>query len=127
MIALDKTYQKEPIPGIVAIVAKRVLRRTADMMDTKNPPFGRDGRVHVLATFDEWEPDRVYSACPFKDVLDAYPGPQDITKLWDYQKMLAEHMDNQEELNAWANNIITIITRELWPDPKKWWNQGDSE
>jgi hypothetical protein len=32
-------------------------------------------------------------------------------------------MSDNKQMNEWANNIITIISKELWPDPKKFWRE----
>jgi hypothetical protein len=123
VIALDKAYRREPIPGIMSVVASRVRSRSYAMLNLKMPPFPVDGRDDILSAFDQWEPDRVYDASPFKEVLKDYPGPSDMTALYDYQKRLDVHMSDDKQMNEWANNIITIISKELWPDPKKFWRE----
>jgi hypothetical protein len=122
MIVLDKAYRKEPIPGLRSRITGRVRSRSLDMLQLKVPPFDRGMRDDIVSAFDQWDADRVYACCPFANTLDAYPGPNGgMNELHEYEKRLREKTDDDKEMNAWANNIITIIHRELAP-PKSWRN-----
>lgn len=122
VIVLDKTYRKEPIPGLLSLIAIRVHARSNDMLELKNPPFGFDIQQRIIQEFDTWEAERAYAACPFAELLNAYPGPKaDMNKLYEYEKRLRGKTSDIKEMNEWANNIITIIHKELMP-PKSWIN-----
>jgi hypothetical protein len=122
MIVLDKTYRKEPIPGLLALITARVRSRSLDMIQLRTPPFDHGMRDDIVSEFDQWEVDRVYACSPFADLLNAYPGPRGgMNELYEYEKRLKDKMSDDKEMNAWANNIITIIHRELAP-PKSWRN-----
>lgn len=123
MILLDKTYRKEPIPGLLSIVSARVRARSSSMLALKNPPFTPHERDYILSAFDLMDPERVYSTCPFKDVLEKYPGAQGFAELYDYRKLLDAYVLDDKLMNEWANNVITIVSKELWPD-NAWWREG---
>jgi hypothetical protein len=122
MIVLDKTYQKEPIPGLRSQITGRVRSRSLDMLQLKVPPFDHRMRDDIVSAFDQWEVERVYACCPFADLLNAHPGPgAGMNALYEYENALREKTSDDKEQNEWANNIITIIHKELAP-PKSWRN-----
>jgi hypothetical protein len=119
MIQLEKPYQREMIPGLRQLITIKVRARSFAMIQLTKAPFGGHDRDKILSAFDQWSNEQVYKSCPFSNVLESFPGNDDLTKLYDFQKELARHTGKEKDMNEWANKIISMIQEELWPK-KKW-------
>jgi hypothetical protein len=119
MIQLEKPYQREMIPGLRQLITHKVRARSLAMTNLNTTPFSRTERDHILSAFDLWTNEQVYQSSPFYSVIERFPGNDDLTKLYDFEKELARHTGKEKDMNEWANKIISMIQEELWPK-KKW-------
>lgn len=115
MIALEKTYQRETIPGLRKIVDAVVQSRSLTISQSNSSKIASsEKRNELLDAYEQWTPAEVYALCPFKSLLDTYPR-DDYDRLYQWERQMRQHTDDSKEMNGWANAIIDALCEQLWP------------